>query len=188
MDRPDVFGAVGSHAGDAAFEVSMRPMLTTAAIAFERAGGLQEFTRRLDDGGPRDAMDFEGVLVLAMAAAYSPEPAAPWPHVELPFHPRTAQLRSAVWERWLDHDPLRRIEAAAESLRGLRRIFLDAGDRDEHGLHFAARLMAEAMRTIGAPLEYEEFEGGHRGTSWRYEVSFPRLVSALEPWGKGAPS
>jgi hypothetical protein len=29
------------------------------------------------------------------------------------------------------------------------------------------------------PVEHEEFEGGHRGTAWRYALTLPRLVGAL---------
>lgn len=180
MDRPEVFSVLGSHAGDAGFEVSMRPMLPAAAIAFERAGGLAGFDERLQQGGPRDQLDFEGVLVMAAAAAYSPDPEGPWPHIALPFEPETANLRSEVWSRWLEHDPLTRIPRARDALRQMHWVFVDAGNRDEHGLHFAARQMARRMHEMDVPVTYEEFEGGHRGTSWRYEISLPRLVRSLQ--------
>ena len=41
---------IGSHAGDAAFEVSMRPMLTSAAIAIDLAGGLRAFAKEIPVG------------------------------------------------------------------------------------------------------------------------------------------
>ncbi len=59
-------------------------------------------------------------------------------------------------------------------------IYVDAGNRDEHGLHFAARLLKDALGKRGLPVRYEEYEGGHRGTSWRYEVSLPQIVEALQ--------
>ncbi|MCA9529672.1 MAG: alpha/beta hydrolase [Myxococcales bacterium] len=180
MDRPGYFGAVASHAGDAAFEVSMRPMLTTAAIALDRAGGLEAFAARLPDGGPATSAEFDAAFVLAASCAYAPEPDAPPPHCALPFDPRTAALRADVWERWLAHDPLVRVPDHAGALAALALIFLDAGSRDEHGLCFAARQLADAMTGAGVPVTFEEFEGGHRGTSFRYERSLPLLVAALE--------
>ncbi len=180
MDRPGLFAAAGSHAGDAAFEVSMRPMLTTAAIAFDRAGSPSAFAERIGETGPLGATDFDGIFVLAAAAAYSPAPDAPPPHLELPFDPATAELRPDVWTRWLAHDPLRRVDTSADALRALRLVHIDAGDRDEHGLHFAARLLATALGRIGATVVHEEFEGGHRGTGHRYAISLPRLVGVLE--------
>ncbi|MFW6049719.1 MAG: alpha/beta hydrolase [Myxococcota bacterium] len=179
MDRPDLFAAVASHAGDALFEVSMRPMLTTAAIAVERAGGLTAFAERVLEGGPRSSAEFEGVLVLACAAAYSPEPRSPLPHCVLPFDPVTAEIVPDVWERWLEHDPVRRLPAAAEALGSMELVYLDAGDRDEHGLHFAARVLRDGLRRAGATVHHEEFEGGHRRTGWRYAHSLPALIRVL---------
>ena len=67
---------MGSHAGDAAFDVSMRPMLTSAAIAFDLAGGLRAFAEEVPVAGPQNASQFDAVFVLAAAGAYSPYPAA----------------------------------------------------------------------------------------------------------------
>jgi enterochelin esterase-like enzyme len=94
--------------------------------------------------------------------------------------PATGELRSDVWARWLRHDPLQRIEASTAALETMSLIYVDAGNRDEHGLHFAARILDEALRKRGLPVHYEEYEGGHRGTSWRYEVSLPQIVEALQ--------
>ena len=59
-------------------------------------------------------------------------------------------------------------------------ILLDTGNRDEHGLHFGARLLKRAFEAHGAKVALEEFDGGHRGTSHRYETSLPRLLAALD--------
>ena len=177
MDRPDAVGAVASHAGDAAFEISMRPMLTSAAIAFEQAGGVAAFAERVAQRGPSGAFEFEGLLVLACSAAYAPEPDQELPHCALPFDPTTAQIDPQGWGRWLAHDPLNRKELSA--LKAMRTVFLDAGDRDEHGLCFAARLLRDRLDELRAPVILEEFAGGHRGTSFRYERSLPHLIGSL---------
>lgn len=179
MDRPDVYSVLGSHAGDAAFEVSLRPFFTPAAIAYERAGGITAFCERIAQEGPSGS-DYDPLFFAAAAAAYAPEPSAPPPHAALPFDPRTGELRADVWETWLSQDPVRRAETAGEALRSMRLVFLDAGSSDEYGLQLAARQLADAMRRAGAPVEHQEHEGGHRGTSWRYEASLPLLIDALE--------
>jgi enterochelin esterase-like enzyme len=177
MDRPDVVSVLGSHAGDAAFEVSMRPMLTSAAIAFDLAGGIEAFAREIPESGPQNATQFDATFVLAAAAAYSPAEA--FPFAEPPVDPATGELRAEVWDRWLEHDPLARVGASIDAFRKMSMIYIDAGNRDEHGLHFAARLLGEALSARGLPVRYDEYEGGHRGTSWRYEVSLPQIVEAL---------
>ena len=182
MDRPDVVSVIGSHAGDAAFEVSTRPMLTSAAIAFDLAGGLRAFADEVPSVGPQNATQFDAIYVLALAAAYSPAyapSAGVFPFAELPMEIATGELRDDVWARWLEQDPLRRIDASSAALQKMSLIYVDAGNRDEHGLHFAARMLKDALQRHGLPVRYEEYEGGHRGTSWRYEVSLPQIVQAL---------
>ncbi|MGB5222678.1 MAG: alpha/beta hydrolase-fold protein [Polyangiales bacterium] len=178
MDRPDVVSVIGSHAGDAAFEVSMRPMLTSAAIAFDLAGGVEAFAKEVPRSGPQNATQFDAIFTLAASAAYSPSSSG-FPFADLPINPATGRLRDEVWARWLEHDPLYRIEASSAALQEMSLIYVDAGNRDEHGLHFAARLLKDALLRHGLPVHYDEFEGGHRGTSWRYEVSLPQIVEAL---------
>lgn len=179
MDRPELFSVLGSHAGDAAFEVSMRPMLTGAAIAYDRAGGFAAFAEQMSQRGPRGGGEFDGVFVLAASAAYAANGSATLPFASPPFDPGTAEIVPELWEKWLEHDPLVRAEGSADALRGMSRIYLDSGDRDEHGLQFAARALARRLGELGAPVVHEEYEGGHRGTSYRYESSLPSMIEVL---------
>lgn len=179
IDRPEVFGVLGAHAGDGLFDVSIRPAFTSAAIAIDREGGLEAFIARFETTGPRDTFDFDAISMIACAAAYAPEPKAPFPHLALPFDPSTALAIPEVWERFLAHDPVTRLTRDPTLFTTAKFVFLDAGDRDEHGLHFAARRLASLLRERGVSYEYQEFKGGHRGTHARYAVSLPRLISAL---------
>ncbi|MGB5812289.1 MAG: alpha/beta hydrolase-fold protein [Polyangiales bacterium] len=178
MDRPDVVSVIGSHAGDAGFEISMRPMFGRAAVAFEQAGGFEAFAENLPNGGPKGASQFDAVFVLAASAAYSPNAGA-FPYAALPFDPRTCALREDIWKRWLVQDPINRVDQSLDALKSMALIYLDAGDKDEHGLHFAARMLAEALDAHSLGVHFEEFDGGHRGTSWRYATSLPRMIQAL---------
>jgi enterochelin esterase family protein len=71
------------------------------------------------------------------------------------------------------------IAAHAEALRAMKLVYLDAGTRDEWALDIAARVMAARMRALGVAVEHEEFEDGHMGTAYRFEVSLPRLAAVL---------
>jgi enterochelin esterase family protein len=178
MDRPDVAAVIASHAGDAAFEVSLRPLIPTAARVFDQAGGVAAFLQRVLAKGPSGS-DFDALFFAAAAAAYAPEPGAPFPHLALPFDARTAEVDEEVWARFLEHDPIARIPAQADAVRDLDAIYVDAGDSDEYGLQFAARQLVDAFAAAGVTAHYEEFEGGHRGTNHRYELSLPFVVRAL---------
>lgn len=176
IDRPEVFGVIGSHAGDSAFEISVLPELRTAAIAFDRAGGVAGFLERFAQGPTN--VPFGGLIILAYSAAYCPEPDAPLPHCELPFEIATGELKRQPWARFMAHDPLERIREDDSALSKAAAIFLDAGDHDEHGLHFGTRMIADCLRARGIAVTAEEFEGSHRGTGYRYERSLPWLVQA----------
>lgn len=179
LDRPGVFGAVGSHAGDALFEASIRPTFTGVSITLDREGGLDAFLRRFAATGPRGGGDFEAIAMIATAAAYAGDASLPFPHCTLPFDPSSALPIAETWSRFLDHDPVVRLERDAAALAELALVYLDAGDRDEHGLQLAARRLAGLLDARGARLHHEEFAGGHRGTHGRYAVSLPLLIGAL---------
>jgi enterochelin esterase family protein len=178
MDRPERFAVLGSHAGDAAFELSVRPRFVEVAPVFERHGGEAGFLRRLaEQGGPSGQREFHAIEMLAMAAAYAPVPEGTFP---LPYDPATAMVVPEKWARWLAHDPVVRLEKHAHALSGARLVFLDAGKFDEYGLQFGARMLAQRLKNSGVTVHHEEFEGGHMGTSHRYDVSLPTLLAALE--------
>ncbi|MBW2460639.1 MAG: esterase [Deltaproteobacteria bacterium] len=180
MDRPEIFSVVGSHAGDAAFEVTLRPMLLKAAISLDAAGGVRAFCERISDGGPK-GRDFDALFFIAAATAYAPDPdpGAEAPYAVLPFDPRTGELQPEVWARFVAQDPVVRAPACQDALRQLTLVYLDAGNEDEYGGQFAARKLDEVLRAAGANVHFEEFPGGHRGTSYRYEDSLPCLIEAL---------
>lgn len=179
IDRPEAFAVYGSHAGDAAFEASIRPSFTSAAITLQLAGGVAAFLERFAEKGPRSGGDFEAIMTIATAACYAPEPDAPFPHAALPFDLETALPVPAVWERWLAHDPVVRLDTQPEAMRDAAYVFLDAGDRDEHGLQIGARMVRDRLAARGVRVTHEEFPGGHRGTAWRYDVSIPLLLAEV---------
>jgi enterochelin esterase family protein len=116
--------------------------------------------------------------MLAMAAVYSPDPAEPL-GVALPFEPRTGRLRPEVWERWLAFDPVERARRVGRRLADFALVYVDAGTRDEFHLQYGARQLVEALRAQGVPVQHEEFDDGHMGTSYRYDVSLPLITQAL---------
>ncbi|BDG10487.1 alpha/beta hydrolase [Anaeromyxobacter paludicola] len=178
--RPDVFGHLAAHSADAAFEYCYLPDLPRAAAALEGtdpASWHAEFLRRARETKPRSD-DHAVLTVLAMAAAYSPRAGQPL-GLELPFEPGTARLRTEVWERWLAHDPVRFAPRSLEAFRRLGSVFVDCGRRDEYQLRWGARQLVETLRQGGVAVVHEEFDDGHRGTSYRYDRSLAFLAPRL---------
>ena len=179
MKHPDVFGAVACHSGDMYFEMCYKPDFPKFLNAIGKAGGLEKWWSAFDSKVKKEREDVEAVDMLAMAAAYSPNPDAKPLPIDFPFDLHTGELKPDVWARWLDHDPVYMAERYAGNLKRLRLLFIDCGTRDEFNLHFGARILARRLEALGIPHEHEEFDDGHMNIPYRYDVSLPKIGHAL---------
>jgi enterochelin esterase-like enzyme len=180
MRHPQLFGLAVDHSGDKYFELCYRADIPAAVAALAR---YDHSAARFLSGFPQPPLErgrnwFTLVNMLAMASCYSPNPASPV-GFDLPFDEYTAELRPAVWTRWLEHDPVTLVDAHAAALRSLRLYFLDCGRWDEHHLQFGARVYTQRLKALGIPHVYEEFDGGHMNVAHRYDVSLQAVSEAL---------
>ncbi len=180
MRHPDVFGVAACHSGDMAFDLVYRPDFPKFLNAIQKAGGVEKWLNEFERKIKIEGRDIEAMNILAMAAAYSPNPIAQPLPIDFPFDLDTCELRSDVWARWLEHDPVQLVDRYADNLKQLRLLFIDCGSRDEFNLHFGARTFVKKLKALGVPHEYEEFDDGHMNVSYRYEVSLPKIVEALQ--------
>lgn len=185
MSRPGVLSAVACHAGDMGFDLCYLADIPAGLSAIRAAGGPRPLVDAFwATSRPAGGM-FAALNLLCMSAAYSPDPDADGFPARLPVSWRTGAVDFQTFTSWREHDPVQRIEdpTVQAALRQLSLLFIDAGDRDEHHLHLGARRLVERLNDLGIPNIYEEFPGGHRGTSHRYNVSLPRLAAALQSPG-----
>jgi S-formylglutathione hydrolase FrmB len=183
MKHPDVFGAVACHSGDMAFDLCYRPDFPKFVNAIRQAGGVEQWWIEFERKVKKEGRDYDAVNILAMAAAYSPNPIATPLPIDFPFDLETCELRSDVWARWLEFDPVQLTDRYADNLKALRLLFIDCGSRDEFNLHFGARTFIKKLKVLDVPHEYEEFDDGHMHVSYRYEVSLPKIVQILQAVG-----
>ena len=140
MLRPDLFGGLATHAGDALFELCYQREFAQCARALreEYDGSVERFW---EDFRSRPALTRESdqwlVNTYCMAACYS--------EGELPFDLETGALRPEVFERWLAWDPVRMVPGHAEALRGLKAIYIDSGSQDEYYLDLGALAFRRAL-------------------------------------------
>ncbi|HTZ61111.1 MAG TPA: alpha/beta hydrolase-fold protein [Thermoplasmata archaeon] len=184
LRHPEMFPAIGSNAGDAYFEYCYPTDFPATFRELRKDGGPEAFLRKvfarpIGRFTPQNSAA-QAMSILAYASCYSPIESEPG-RFELPFDLETGALRDDVWSRWLAWDPVRMLELPryAEAARRLRYVYVDGGTRDEFGLDVSARILAAAIRKQGAPVEHEEFEGGHFDKGPRYDVMIPRLLKAL---------
>ncbi|MFZ0830340.1 MAG: alpha/beta hydrolase-fold protein [Thermoplasmata archaeon] len=184
LEYPEVFQAVGSSAGDAAFEYSYLPDFPRAFREFRKVGGPDKWMERLFTDpttikGPTDASG-AALNTLGMASCYSPT-VDPVGSFELPFDTETGALIPEVWDRWLAFDPLRRLAQpeAQQALRGMRSVHVTGSDSDEWYLDVAARMLAAEAQRVGVPMHHDEFPGSHFARNPRFVALFSRMIPAL---------
>jgi S-formylglutathione hydrolase FrmB len=180
MLRPDLFGALATHAGDALFENCYLPEFREVARALRNDyGGSYERFWADFRSRPAFSKDSDHALLDAwcMAACYS---AAEDGTVQLAFDPSTGELVPEVWEKWLEKDPVRMVPKHAEALRGLRAIYIDAGNKDEWYLDLGAEAFRRALAGIGVTdVFFEIFDATHMGIEYRYPLGVKYLSERL---------
>jgi hypothetical protein len=182
MLRPDLFGALATHAGDALFENCYLPEFreTVRALRDEYEGSYERFW---EDFRSRPAMskDTDHVLLdsWCMAACYSADEDGT---VHLPFDTATGKLIPEIWERWLEKDPVRMARTHADALRSLKAIYIDAGKRDEWYLDLGAEAFRSELEAIGvSDVFFELFDATHMAIEYRYPLGVKHLAERLAP-------
>jgi hypothetical protein len=192
MLRPDLFGGLATHAGDAVFEGCYLPEfpVTARALREKYDGSFERFWQnfREERAAWTDKDDPVVMNTYAMAACYSANEDGT---VDLPFDIETGELRPDVWERWLAWDPVRmaREPQHRDTLRGLRGVWIDAGRSDEYYLDLGATAFHREVLAAGTPEEnvyFELFPGRHGGITWRYPLALSWLVERLSSPGSTA--
>jgi enterochelin esterase-like enzyme len=102
--------------------------------------------------------DFDTRILLASAAAWSPNPLSPPLLLDLPS--KKGELQQTVLARWAANSPLFAIDQYIGRLRGLRGLSFDAGNEDTS----IAANIRELDRVLGSyrvPHGFEIYEGDH---------------------------
>jgi S-formylglutathione hydrolase FrmB len=183
MLRPDLFGALATHAGDALYEFCYVPEFAKAVRHLRAYGG--DIFRWWDDFRARTSFtkeeDQDLLMTLGVTACFSArDDGTP----ELPFDPRTGVLREDVWRRWQNWDPVRMVPRYAEAMRSQRAIWIDGGTRDEWFLDVGAEAFRKALADAGVDddvVHFELFEAAHGGIDYRYPLSLAWLCHRIAP-------
>ncbi|MGW1347312.1 alpha/beta hydrolase [Kribbella sp. NPDC002412] len=181
--RPDVFGALATHAGDAAFDLCYRPEFPERArtLRDKYDGSYDKFFESVATRTGRTTdEDLHLMEMYGYASAYSAEPDGT---VLLPFD-ELGVLIPEVWARWLSRDPVEMVREPqyADALRSLRAVWIDAGRQDEFYLDLGATAFHRAAGKAGLPddrLHFELFEGTHGGIEFRYPLAIGWLAERL---------
>jgi putative esterase len=180
MLRPDLWGGLATHAGDALFEMCYLPEFPQSARALrdEYGGSFDAFWNDFR-GRPAFSKESDAYLLngWCMAACYSTDEDGT---VRLPFDSATGRLIPEVWDRWLEKDPVRMVATAADGLRSMRAIYIDAGKKDEWFLDLGAEAFRRELEAIGVTdVFFELFDATHMGIEYRYPIGLRYLAERL---------
>jgi len=182
MLRPDLFGGLATHAGDALFELCYATGFpkSVRTLRDKYQGSFDEFWK---DFRSRPAFSKEGDGELlndwCMAACYSTDDDGT---VRLPYDPATGRQIQDVWERWLRWDPVRMAAGHARALRSLRAVYIDAGKRDDYYLDLGALAFHRELAKIGVrDVFFELFDDRHGAIEYRYPIATRFLAERLSP-------
>ncbi|HEX4207368.1 MAG TPA: alpha/beta hydrolase-fold protein [Ktedonobacteraceae bacterium] len=182
MLRPDLWGGLATHAGDALFETCYQPdfRAVVRTLRDQYHGSFdafwQDFRSRpsFSKSGDEDLLN-----VYCMAACYSADQDGT---VRLPFDADTGEMIPEVWERWLAWDPVRMVPQHVESLRSMQAIYIDAGRRDQYYLDLGAEAFHRALQQAGVTgVFFELFDATHSAIEYRYPLSLKYLAERLSP-------
>ncbi len=179
LDWPDVWSAAACHSGDMAFELCYLPDMPDVLRSLARSdGSIETWWRKLEATAKPSEGAMKVINILAMAASYDPDPNQ-FLGIRLPVTMDTCEIIAERWETWLAHDPVVKLERQADSLRGLKALYIDCGAADQFNLVYGARRFKRRLDELAIAHRYEEFPDNHTAVDYRMDESLPFLARAL---------
>lgn len=184
MKRPDVFGAVYALSA---------PVLDFIDL-LENAAAWRRLLQYSSPDEVREAYfkkgDFAASVLLAVSAAFSPNPASQPFRVDFPYRLRDGELErdEAVHARWGAHVLAARIPEYRANLARLKGIWLDYGDAEIDLIKHGSQRFAAVLNEHGIPHNIECYQGDHfSGIAERLRTrALPAFSSVLEFPAAGA--
>ena len=179
MDRPGLYAA--------AYAISpccLAP-IEDAGYGNDAVGRAMAFRSPDDIKASLAKSDFYPVAVIALLAAFSPDPNNPPFYVRFPFKEEDHQLApdDSVYDAFLARFPLYRVEAARAALARLRAFGIDYGIEDQFAdVPAATRALSAKLAELRIPHRFEVYRGNHRNrVAERLEtVVLPFVANVLD--------
>lgn len=120
-------------------------------------------------------------VLVAVARAWTPNPAKPPFYCDVPFTYRADSLiiDNAVLEKWNDNMPVYMIDKYADNLRKLKAIKLDWGRNDASRFPLQCGMFSQRLENLGITHFAEEYIGDHNNKIWATDG---RVLNSLLPF------
>jgi enterochelin esterase-like enzyme len=149
MKRPDTFSVLYLMSA-----CCLNPQTNTRADAMAASAAIRTREEAVEAAKGRG---FGPSLNLALAAAWSPDPANPPLYLDLPV--KDGQARPEILAKWAANAPLVMIDQYVPSVKMYRAIGMDIGTSDT--LLAPNQELDRALQRFGIAHQYEEYDGDH---------------------------
>ncbi|WP_415063974.1 alpha/beta hydrolase-fold protein [Bdellovibrio sp.] len=158
---PEVFGHIAAIAPDCFFEASLLPELYHALPLWEKYNqSTRKALEELRNGKLTKNRNWHTLLnAFGMAACYGAH-GAPG-EFQFPLDPHSGEKIPALWDQWLEKDPLHFLPKRTSALKKVTGIYLDVGNKDNFHLQYGARQISKILKTYHIHHDYVEFDGNH---------------------------
>ena len=174
MDFPGQWGAIANHSGDSGFDLLyQRDFPAVADVLSQFDYDIEKFIKRFWKAKKIMGSHILALMHVCMAATYDET-------LELPFDLKTCELDKEKWQRWLRHDPVRRVTDSQDALKQLKGLFMDCGFRDQYYIHYGMRQLSNQLEKHQIEHIYKEFNGTHSGIDYRLDESLPYLYEYIK--------
>ncbi len=169
-DRAQLFGAIIALSPDSDFPTTH---LSFAESPVVRQLSLAELHRIVTANPP---VELKGDLqyVIALSHAYAAKGPAHPGEFEWLYNEK-GEFQKAVWERWLENDPLTIVRNNPQAFRPEQRVYLEGAAQDQFKANIGARKIYEVLATRPGQSVFYEPPGKHsdhlpqrieRGLAW----------------------
>ena len=178
LDYPGVFSHIACHSGDMGFDLVYSDLVSLCNNLRKYRNSVPEFLEYIRQAPKLAGYEVHTLMLIGMAASYSPNTKSNM-GFDLPINLNTGATIESVWAKWLDNDPVNMVRKNPQPLNDLKTLYVDCGNRDQYNLHYGARQLTEVFECKNIHYEYQEFDDNHSGTSYRYDISLPLMLSNM---------
>ena len=168
--RQKLFDAIIAMSPDSDFPTSHLHLVQIAGVSNVPLAEISRLVR----GEAPVPKNSDLTYALGLSAAYAPRG---WPHHgEIDWlYDAHGTFRPAVWQRWLENDPLTIVEKNPHAFGVNQSVYLEGAAQDEYAANIGARKIYEVLKTRPARCTFYEPPGHHsdhvqerleRGLAW----------------------
>ncbi|MGB9596760.1 MAG: alpha/beta hydrolase [Candidatus Poribacteria bacterium] len=169
MKHPEVYSAVTALSPPLAFEIMMKDIIPQ--VIKENPDGMM---------GPNSKRQYSD-YIYALSAALSPNLNNPPFFVDLPFEYPSGNVIEPIKQKWLESDPLTMLKKDSSSLKRMKGIYIDVGNKDYLGFKDGADEFHKTLTELGINHEYVVFDGGHSDNGVERAINAITFLSKLLP-------